>query len=82
MVCYVSANSQLINYEKSKNSLLSFNNTYDKVFNGLIAEAKDYISTGDASAKYKFTNYANNFISCTNVNKIYCYPLWIVITSW
>ncbi len=71
MVCYVSANSQLINYEKSKNSLLSFNNTYDKVFNGLIAEAKDYISTGDASAKYKFTNYANNFISCNNVNTNY-----------
>jgi len=68
MICYVSANSQLINYEKSKNSLLNFNNTYDKVFNELVAEAKNYISTGNAPAKYKFTNYANNFISCNNVN--------------
>lgn len=71
MVCYVSANSQLINYEKSKNSLLSFNSTYDKVFNGLIIEAKDYISTGDASSKYKFTNNTKNFISCNNVNTNY-----------
>ncbi|WP_164914453.1 ATP-binding protein [Aminipila luticellarii] len=71
MICYVSADGQLIYYEKSKNNLLNFNSTYDKVFYGLVSDAKEYIATGDASAKYKFTNDANDFISCNNANTNY-----------
>lgn len=71
LLCYISANNQLINYEKSKTNILIFNNTYNNAFNELIAEAKDYISTGDTSAKYKFTTYRDNFISCNKINSTY-----------
>ncbi len=70
-ISYVSANSQLINYEKSKSSLLTFNNIYDQVFNELIIEAKHYISTGDNSSKYKFNTYSNDFISSNKINSNY-----------
>lgn len=71
MISYVSANSLLINYEKSENSLLSFNNIYDKVFNELTMEAKNYISTGDNTAKYNFKNYLDNFMNSNKINANY-----------
>ncbi|MFV0517303.1 MAG: ATP-binding protein [Aminipila sp.] len=68
LICYVSANTQLVNYEESVGSLLTFNSTYEKAFNELIVEAKSYISTGDPATKYKITNSANNLTSYNGIN--------------